>query len=171
MDCHKAQDAVMQHIENRLAPDDARGLTLHILHCESCRALYLLMDASAELPVESAPAAFTEQVMARVQQVTVMTVSDVLLRALWVGGGILLGVLLLLTQNPEWAATVALFDAVATVQAWYTDATAWITQREVFSALGQSGLGVVALVLAGLIAGVLYGLHRGENVPERHAGA
>lgn len=179
MDCVKAETAMMHYIEKSLKPADAQGLAAHVQSCEVCRALYLMLDEAADLLTETAtlvtaPADFTEGVMekVRLQPARVHTPNPVL-RMLWGLSGIFIGVALLFALNPTWADAVAGASRVA----------AWV--RDGFLALGayagelglrlaqldmqvlvHSGLGIAALVISLLIAALLYGLHRGENVPQ-----
>jgi len=184
MDCRKAETAVMRHIEKLLQPAEARDLTKHILKCEDCRTLYLMMDESADIyamPAESLsemPAAgFTERVMAlvhaeeTVHETAAVTVNDIILRVLWSLSGVAVGVLMLLVMNPDWAASIALQNAFGYAGMYMEEVTAWLSRSEVLHVVVNSSLGVAALVFAGLIGGLLYGLHRGENTAHTSVGA
>jgi hypothetical protein len=182
MDCRKAETAVMRHIEKLLQPAEARDLTTHILKCENCRALYLMMDESADIftaPAESfheAPAAdFTQRVMALVHadetETEKVTAGDMVLRVLWSLGGVAVGVLMLLVMNPDWAASIALQNAFGYAGMYMEELTAWLSRSEVLHVAINSSLGIAALIFAGLIGGLLYGLHRGEDTARTSIGA
>ncbi|MCL2605513.1 MAG: hypothetical protein FWD90_13645 [Defluviitaleaceae bacterium] len=179
MDCAKAETAMMHYIEKTLKPEDARDLTTHILKCEPCRELYLVMDASAEMleaPAAEPPEDFTERVMRLVYDLRVnpetetteektppVTAGNAVFRVLWGLSGIVMGVAMLFALNPHWVQGTALHDGMTAAAAFFADIAAWMGQIEVARALINSGLGIVAFVFAGIIAGLLYGLHRGEN--------
>jgi len=173
MDCPKAELAMMHYVEKTLKPADARDLATHILQCEPCRTLYLLMDQAAELltapALNEAPIHFTAQVMARIEAEAVTPAETVSagLRILWGLSGIVMGVALLFAFNPQWEVVMALQNALASAAVIFNDALAWVNQIYVSEALINSGIGIVALVFAVVIAGLLYGLHRGENTPHK----
>jgi uncharacterized membrane protein len=84
-------------------------------------------------------------------------------RILWGLSGIVMGVALLFALNPHWLEGTIVYDGMAAFAAFFTEAGARLTQTDVTHALINSGLGIAALVFAGIIAALLYGLHRGEN--------
>jgi hypothetical protein len=176
MDCPKAETAMMSYVEKTIKPEDARDLAIHVLRCEPCRELYLMMDVAAEVsesPLTEAPAGFTERVVERIQAdgvtlatatpKTVPTQGNTLLRVLWGLSGIVTGVALLLALNPEWRMAVLLRDGFSAFAVYFGETMTWLTQTDITDILINSGLGLLAFVFAGLIAALLYGLHRGEN--------
>jgi len=54
-------------------------------------------------------------------------------------------------------------EFVAALHTRWGELTAWFAREEVMGVLVGSGLGIAALVFAGIIAALLYGLHRGEH--------
>jgi hypothetical protein len=185
MDCPKAETAMMHYIEKTLNPAAARDLARHVMRCEPCRELYMTMDIAAEMldsPPAEAPEGFTESVMGRVMAFAAhpaeepqtesvgspigpvaATPRNTMLRILWGLSGIALGYVLLLVLNPHWAASVAVQNGLHSVTVFLNDIIAWLARTDITQALINSGLGIVALVFAGLIAALLYGLHRGES--------
>jgi predicted anti-sigma-YlaC factor YlaD len=193
MDCPKAENAMMRYIEKSITPSNARDLARHVLRCEPCRALYLTLDAAAEMlavPPAEAPDGFTEGVMARVRTLPAYRKSlataptgaengNAAVRILWGLSGIVMGFALMLALNPHWLETVTgisrLADAIrmglTAVADFFGGAVAWLAQLDITHAIINSGLGITALVFASLIIALLYGLHRGENKNEQSVGA
>ena len=172
MDCLKAETAMMHYVEQTLKPKDIQPLATHILQCEPCRALYLLLDEQAEIlaapptPPEGLPAHFTQSVMAKVrtQPAYVPTpAASIGQRILWGMGGIVIGIALLLTLNPQWAISHAIHEGMVLLGAHISNLLSWLTQADTVAALINSGLGIATLIFAMLIGGALYGLYRGER--------
>ncbi|MCL2498712.1 MAG: hypothetical protein FWE90_00070 [Defluviitaleaceae bacterium] len=186
MDCLKAETAMMRYIEKTLKPEDARDLAKHVLRCEPCRELYLMMDASADIleaPPAEPPEGFTEKVMALVRNLhenpesamlevknpstPSVTAGNAVFRVLWGLSGIVMGVALLFALNPHWIQGTAVHDAMTAIAAFFADITAWLGQIDTAHAIINSGLGIAALVFAVIIIALLYGLHRGENTAQK----
>jgi len=90
---------------------------------------------------------------------------------LWGISGIITGIALLLTLNPHWAAAAVIYQILMAVSVFFANTVDWLTHSNLAAALIDSSLGLAALVLAGIIAALLYGLHRGENTPAKSAKA
>ncbi|MCL2365304.1 MAG: hypothetical protein FWC71_11675 [Defluviitaleaceae bacterium] len=173
MDCLKAETAMMHYVEQTLKPKDIQPLATHILQCEPCRALYLLLDEQAEIlaapqPAETSemPTNFTQVVMAqvRMQPAYVPTpAASIGQRILWVVAGILIGTAALLALNPQWAISFAIHEGLVMLGAHIGNLLSWLTQADTINALINSGLGIAALIFSVLIGGALYGLYRGEH--------
>jgi len=172
MDCLKAETAMMHYVEQTLKPKDIAPLATHILQCEPCRALYLLLDEQAEILAapqpesEEMPSYFTQAVMNKVrnQPAYVPTpTASISQRIMWVATCILMGTASLLALNPHWAITFAIQQGMQTAAAHIGNLLSWLTQADTVTAFINSGLGIVALIFSVLIGGALYGLYRGEH--------
>jgi len=175
MDCLKAETAMMHYVEQTLKPKDIQPLATHILQCEPCRALYLLLDEQAEIlaapqPAEDMPANFTQAVMARMrtQPAYVPTpAASIGQRILWGAVGIFMSTALLLALNPHWAISFAIHEGMVTLGAHISNLLSWLTQADTVAALINSGVGIIALIFTVLIGGALYGLYRGEPAAQQ----
>ena len=179
MDCVKAETAIMHYLEKTLKPEDARGLVLHIQSCADCRILYLMLDEAADLLAEkmeivTAPANFTESVMEKVRMTPARVhTPNPMLRVLWGMSGIVIGFVLLFALNPTWADAVAgasrfaswVRDGFLALGDFAMDVSTRLAQMDM-QVVVESSLGIIALVISLLIAALLYGLHRVENVPQ-----
>ena len=61
--CRQAEKFIMQKIEGEITQTDAMSLYKHVLECETCRELYLLLDDVRKVESVSAPPNFTNLVM------------------------------------------------------------------------------------------------------------
>ena len=69
MDCKHADKLIMQYAENTIKPDDAKNLTKHLLVCKECRESFVAFDICLDdTPILEAPADFTQNVMARINE-------------------------------------------------------------------------------------------------------
>ena len=69
MDCKQADLFFMQYGENTIEPSDAKNLTKHLLVCNRCRESFVAFDICLdETPIIEAPDDFTQNVMARVEE-------------------------------------------------------------------------------------------------------
>jgi len=116
MNCSKAQDLIMSHVEKTINPKEAKSLFNHVNSCSACREMYLLMDEAAEIDdleaLTEAPEGFTEAIMNMVAKeayvdavaeapASVTAGGSLALRILWGFSAIILGVLLFVTLNPD----------------------------------------------------------------------
>jgi hypothetical protein len=180
LNCREAETALMQHIEKTIVPAQARELALHTMACASCRQLFVMMDAEAEFEAEAEGGVFahsdeispvfTQGVMAQVSTLDAylparsLSLGEVFMRLLWAFGIVAVGVGMLLAINPQWAASIFVADAVARAGDFAAQFIERAGQIQGFSTLLESTMfGIGALVFAGLVAGGLYGLHRGNE--------
>ncbi|MCL2372388.1 MAG: hypothetical protein FWC78_03185 [Defluviitaleaceae bacterium] len=108
MDCKQSELAMMQHFDKIIHPKTARKLAKHILTCQSCRELFLLMDESAEIELVEAPAGFTQTVMAKVNTAGAYSPQDRLAfpGMLWGLVAIIAGALLIAVANTDLINTI-----------------------------------------------------------------
>ena len=103
MDCKQSELAMMQHFEKNIHPKIARKLAKHVLTCQNCRELFLLMDESAEeFELTEAPSGFTRAVMARVNEAAVYTRQEKpVFAGIWGLVAILAGAMLIIVANTD----------------------------------------------------------------------
>jgi len=177
MDCKLIELLIMQHFDKTIEPADAKKLAEHVMACESCRELYLVMDESMEVAEKFddlakgfPPVDFTESVMNQVRELpahskpetaaSTETGGSVVLRLLWGMSAIILGAGIWLMSLAEVPPVV---DSVI-----YALTSVGVAIAGVFDGLAQNGgaggnLSVVALLFVAMMGTLLFVLHNGEK--------
>ena len=178
MKCKQAELLIMHHFEKTIEPADATKLAKHVMECEACRELYLVLDEGMEFAAEEAelpPVDFTESVMDKVRELPVYVkpvakadISEMVLRVLWGFSAIILGVVLFFIFNPDTLASLSaaypvvnsVIGALASMGATVAVVFEWVSQDGVFAA---GDMGIAALLFVGVMGALLYVLHNGEK--------
>ncbi|MCL2839274.1 MAG: hypothetical protein FWE05_00750 [Defluviitaleaceae bacterium] len=189
MKCNLAEILIMKHFEKTIEPADAKKLAEHVMVCQTCRELYLVLDegiefsGTADIALESSnipPVNFTESVMKKVREIpayaktTPVVRADIsggqmVLRVLWGFSAILLGIGLLFTFNPYMLASLleaypmmeTLFGALSSLGTHSTAFFEWVAQGTAYIAVDN--LGIAALFFVGVMGTLLFVLYNGEN--------
>jgi len=179
MDCSQSQIAIMEYLEKRIEPIEAQMLVKHVLVCEDCRELYLLLDESQELltqkssaPVEATiPVDFVANVMEMVRKepkYAKLPPVSIELKILWAVSAVVMTIALLVHFDPPWfASIVASFPTVATIQEFFVNISNNTTGAvlQFFQALDlqESGyMSLWAMMFVLVISTLLLILHREE---------
>ena len=179
MDCSQSQIAIMEYLEKRIEPIEAQMLVKHVLVCEDCRELYLLLDESQELltqkisaPVEATiPVDFVANVMEMVRKepkYAKLPPVSIELKILWAVSAVVMAIALLVHFDPPWfASIVASFPTVATIQEFFVNISNNTTGAvlQFFQALDlqESGyMSLWAMMFVLVISTLLLILHREE---------
>jgi len=171
----------MQYLEKKIKPLEAQTLVKHILVCEECRELYLLLDESQELlevtetkaettevPV---PVDFVANVMEMVRKepkYAKLPPVSIELKILWAISAVMMTIAMLVHFDPPWFTNViAWFPTVGTIQEFFVNAgnnmTGTITQFFQNIELQDSGsMSLWAIMFVLVISTLLLVLHREE---------
>ena len=153
MDCSQSEIYIMQHFDKKIKPKNAQRLAKHILTCENCRELYLLMDETHE--TIEAPENFTESVMQAVRKIPVATPKkqdgQLSLRLVWGFSALIIAVGLFVVQDLTHIANM-LLPIVESISGVFDFNVA------------IDGLGFTALLLVAIMSVLLYVLHNQEHV-------
>jgi len=179
MDCNQSQIAIMQYLEKKIEPLEARTLVKHILICEECRELYLLLDESQELleiskvseVAISVPEDFVANVMEMVRKepkYAKLQPVSIELKILWAISAVMMTIAMLVHFDPPWFANVvAWFPTVGTIQEFFvnignnmTGTIAQFFQNIEYQDSGNMSLWAMMFVL--VISTLLFVLHRQE---------
>ncbi|MDR1663659.1 MAG: hypothetical protein LBR83_01880 [Clostridiales bacterium] len=193
MDCEKANEAMLQHMDGKIKPAKAAALARHVLKCQSCREYFLAFDEAMEdfngtnpAPgvITEAPEGFAASVMTKISALpayapavspeTGKAVADIVTRVFWGLCAVLMGLALGLAYNRD---AVAEFLSTRPELSAMTDAVGaflsgcgaafdrfLVMISQVGSATSvQAGGSITALGFALVIGSVLFIIYRGEK--------
>jgi len=181
MDCNKSQIAIMQYLEKKIEPLEAQTLVKHILMCEECRELYLLLDESQELleTTESkaeatevpVPVDFVANVMEMVRKepkYAKLPPVSIELKILWAISAVMMTIAMLVHFDPPWFTNIiASFPSVATIHEFFINIgnsmTGTVSQFFQNVELQDSNvMSLWAMMFVLVISTLLFVLHREE---------
>ena len=177
MNCEKFELLIMQHFEQTIEPASAAELTKHVLRCENCRELYLMMDEATDETSEDilAPVNFTASVMDKVRELPVYQKPETqkikesgmfTLRILWGFSAIIFGVGVLFMFNPDLLTALAgsypivysIVDFITAVGMAVGGVMEWLSMA--FAPAGAANeLGVIALLFVAVMGVLLFALN------------
>ena len=173
MDCNQSQTAIMKYLEKKIEPLEAQMLVKHILICEECRELYLILDESQELleVVTPAPVDFVANVMEKVRKepkYEKLPPVSIELKILWAVSAVMMAVAVLVHLEPRWFSNVvSSFPTVGAIQEFFVNignhTAGTISQFFQTIELQDSGnMSLWAMMFVLIISTLLFILHREE---------
>jgi len=183
MDCNKANDLIYKRMEHALEPAEAQGLHEHVMSCEDCREVFLVMDNCVNIvnsfdthEPESAPDGFTKAVMAKVFPVCdaveiakTKSRGCVIQRVLWSVSAIIFGLAVYFLANPVALSDIReRFAFINTFVLWTQNLHYFIT--DTVGSMFYSGEGVStqtltasALLFISIMCVLLFALFSGDK--------
>jgi len=142
----------MQHFDKTIKPKNSQRLAKHILTCEKCRKLYILMDEATETTLTEAPETITKSVMEAVRKIPVIKADEqIALRIIWGLSALVMGILLFFVKDLSYFSNISLPPIDSIVNTF--DFT-----------VSVNSMGFSALLLATMMAVLLYVLHNEEQI-------